>query len=80
MRVDAAVAKDLKLGISMLYDTPHGQVLLEYLKDKAGHYAPTYNPDSSTSIITAAGRQEMVMILRNLDRLTEEQIVELEGQ
>lgn len=74
--MDIEVARSLKIAIEGLHETPHGRALIEFLEDKAGYHAPTYAPDSETSIVRAAGRTEMIMILRNLKRLTPEQIVE----
>jgi len=70
-------AKNIKLAISQLYDTNHGRDLIEYLENIAGHFAPNYDPESSTSIILAAGRTEVIQTIRNFNRLTEEQILEL---
>lgn len=82
MKVDLETAEALKLAVEYLNTTPHGQTLIEYLNDKAGYFAPAYDPSSQTQINLAAGRGEMMQILRNLERLEAEQIVELcqEGQ
>ena len=82
MEVDDAVAKDIKTAVDTLYGTAHGQLLIDFLEERAGYHAPTYDPTSQSSITLAAGRTEMMMFLRNLNRLTEEQIVALcqEGQ
>jgi len=81
MEIGFDEAKSLKLAVRMLKESPDGQLLLEFLEDRAGHFAPAYDPTNPTTIILASGRQEMVMVLRNLDRLTADQIVDLlEGQ
>ena len=82
MNIGPEEASSLKLAVTRLFDEPDGQVLLEFLEDKAGHFAPAYNPEIGSTIILAAGRTEMLQVLRNLNRLTVEQIVELcqEGQ
>lgn len=65
------------MAVDGLYDTEHGKILLELMEDMAGYYAPNYNPENSTTILTAVGRTEMMQTIRNFRRLTEEQIVEL---
>jgi hypothetical protein len=82
MNIDEATARDIKVAVRQLHETAHGKLLLEFLWDRAGYWSPTYDPTSQLSVNLAAGRTEMMQIIRNLERLTEEQIVELcqEGQ
>lgn len=77
MNIDEARA--LKFDVTRLYEDG---TLIELLEKVAGQFAPNYDPSNSTSIILAAGRTEMMQTIRNLNRLTEEQIVDLfqEGQ
>lgn len=76
MKVELSQANDLKLAVRTLYDTGHGKVLIELFENIAGKYKPNYDPNNSTSIILAMGRSETMQTIRNIDRLTAEQIVE----
>ena len=79
--MDHDQAKSIKLAVEYLYDDVNGLALIEHLEDIAGKFAPNYDPSNSTSIVLAQGRTEMMQTLRNLNRLTVEQIVILsEGQ
>ena len=82
MIVGPEEAASLKLSVKRLFEEPDGRLLIEFLEDRAGYFAPAYNPEIASTIILAAGRTEMIQVLRNLNRLTEEAIVELcqEGQ
>ena len=77
MFMDKEDVSDIKLAVAQLYDTPHGLKFIEFLEDMAGKYKPNYEPTSSTSVHIAAGRAEIMATIRNLHRLTEEQILEL---
>lgn len=76
MKIEKEHATALKLVINQLKETPHGQFFLEFLEEICGRYAPNYDPKNETTIILAAGRHEVIQTIRNLDRLTVEQIVE----
>lgn len=74
-------ANSIKIAIKYLNEDPNGQALLDFLDGIGGKYSPNYNRENSTSVILASGRAEVMQTLRNLERLTSEQIVEyLEGQ
>lgn len=80
MKIEQAVA--LKRAVTYLYKEVDGQELIAFMEDIAGYYTPNYDPSNQTSITLAAGRTEMMQTLRNLNRLTPEQIQDLcqEGQ
>ncbi len=80
MKLNEALA--IKRAVQNLYEELDGQALIRFLEDRSGHLNPTYNAENSTSIILAAGRTEMMQTLRNLNRLTAEQIQDYcqEGQ
>ena len=78
--MELSEAGDIKLAVTQLYETEHGKILIEYLEDKVGHHVPAYDPTNSTTILLAAGREELMKVIRSLNELTAEQIVQLEGQ
>jgi len=76
MNITKEEADSLKLTVRRLFKEIDGQLLIEFLEQTSGKYAPTYNPESATSIAIEAGKREVLATLRNINRLTSEQIVE----
>lgn len=76
MKIDKEAADSLKLAVRRLFETPDGQLLIEFLEECSGRFNPTYNPENQTTIILEAGRRQLVASLHNLNRLTSEQVVE----
>ncbi len=77
MKIDKEAAMALKMAVKSLHDTQHGLLLLDFLDEIAGKYAPNYDGTNTTSVLIAAGRTEVMQTIRNLDRLTTEQIVHI---
>ena len=78
--MELSEAGDIKLAVTQLYETGHGQALVKYLEKKVGFFTPAYNPEIESTIVLAAGREELMKVIRSLNELTAEQIVQLEGQ
>lgn len=76
MEIDRETARALKHAVTHLFDSKEGQLLIEYLEELSGKYYPRYNPESQTSITLQAGMGEIVAILHNFNRMTDDQIVE----
>lgn len=75
MKIELEEAQSLKRALKYLNEIPDGMFLMEFLEELCGKFSPTYNPENQASIVLSAGRTEVIQTLRNLDRLTDEQIV-----
>jgi len=73
--MDESTAKALHGVVAMLYDRDDGQIFLEFIEQICGKYVPNYIPGNETSILVAEGRSEILRTIRNLRRLTPDQIV-----
>ena len=73
MKIDFGAAKDIKLAADQLIEG----ALWELMEEWAGKYQPQYDPALPESLGIAHGKAEIVQSIRNISRLTEEQIVEL---
>jgi len=76
MIIDKEKAVKIKSAVDYLHESPFGKELLELLECMGGKYRPSYNPESESTILIAAGRTEVIQTIRNLHRLDVDQIVE----
>ena len=67
--------KAIKKAVDFLFENPSGQALIEFLEEISGKYMPNYEPAQSSTIILEAGRRQIVSILHNFHRLTQEQVL-----
>lgn len=77
MKVDYETAQALKISLKRLFDDKDNAELLELLEEWGGKYRPQYDPEVPASLGIAHGKAEIIQSLRNINRLTEEQIVQL---
>ena len=75
-KLDKELVNSIKVAIRYLHDDINGQALLAFLDEICGKNAPRYDPGNSTTVILAAGRLEVLSTIRNLEILSEEQIMQ----
>ena len=73
--IDEHKVKQLKAAIEDLFHTDHGKSLLGLIEGMCVLNPNSYNEESPTSMAIAVGRNHVLEALRNLDRLTEDQIL-----
>ena len=77
MNVDYETAQALKISIRRIFEDKDNEELLEFLEELGGKYCQQYDPELPESLGIAHGKAEVIQTLRNINRLTEEQIVQL---
>ena len=74
---DIKQVKALHQNIRLVFDTPQGKEVMDFLEQACGWYESIFDPDNSETILLNAGKREVVATLKTFLRYSPEEIVQL---
>ena len=67
--------KALISNMRIVFETPQGKEVMEYLEQVCGWYESIYDPVDKDRVLINAGRREVIATIKTLLKLSPEQII-----
>jgi len=74
---NANEVKGIQANIHSTFNTPQGEIVLEFLEQACGWYESIFDPENRDRILINAGRREVVATIKTFLKLTPEEIADL---
>ena len=74
---DLNYVKGLQSNLRVVFDTPQGKEVMEFLESACGWYQSVFDPSNKDLCLINDGKRQVLATLKTLMKLTPEQIVAL---